>query len=112
MQPTDSLWLVSTNTDLTEGRGYEKPIALCRMKETALRLGRKRYVQGSDCPVQEVKLLHHDGRWYVPYPVTNITEPSAEDIAEHNKRMAYEAAAEKAKAAGLSDEDIKNLRGG
>jgi hypothetical protein len=40
--------VVWCNSDLTEGRGYEFPMFVCESQVTALRLGRKRGVQGTD----------------------------------------------------------------
>jgi hypothetical protein len=43
-----TVWVAYTNTDCTEGRGYDVPIAVCAAEATAVRLARKQYVQGSD----------------------------------------------------------------
>lgn len=51
---TKTYYSVYTNSDLTEGRGYHIPLALCESESTAVRLGKKKYVQGSDCPVNEL----------------------------------------------------------
>ena len=50
-------WVAYTNTDCTEGRGYDIPIAACELEVTARRLARGRHVQGSDGPVRPVDQL-------------------------------------------------------
>jgi hypothetical protein len=47
-----TIWVAYTNTDCTEGRGRDVPIAFCAAEATAIRLARKKYVQGSDGPVR------------------------------------------------------------
>lgn len=49
-----TVWVAYTNTDCTEGRGYDIPIAVCELEVTARRLARGRHVQGSDGPVRPV----------------------------------------------------------
>lgn len=49
-----TVWVAYTNTDCTEGRGYDIPIAACELEVTARRLARGRHVQGSDGPVRPV----------------------------------------------------------
>lgn len=104
-----TVYVAYTNTDCTEGRGHDVPIAVCAVEETAKRLGRKRYVQGSDGPVRKMELVKIDGQWYAPGPCYNIVEPTSDDIAAQTAIDAKRAALEKAKEAGLTDEDIKAL---
>jgi hypothetical protein len=109
-----TVYTVWTNQDLTEGRGYEYPLAVCETESTARRLGKGRYVQGSDCRVTETTLFLVDHKWYGPVAVT---PPTKEDIAAEVKLQAAKAAAaaklaaiDKARALGLSDEDIAALK--
>jgi hypothetical protein len=114
---TKTVYVAYTNTDCTEGRGYDVPIAVCEMESTAIRLARHKYVQGSDGPVRALELIKVDGRWYAPRDAVTVVPPTHEDrLAQRvldEKKMAQEraqAVREKARAAGLTDEEIDALR--
>lgn len=111
MPDRETLWAVYTNTDLTEGRGRQYVMHFCRLRSTAIRLGRKGYVQGCDCPVEPVEVLLLDGKRVLPASLIEVKEPTREDEAAEEKRLALEAALSRAKEAGLSAEDIALLRG-
>jgi hypothetical protein len=108
IQDTKQVWVAWTNTDCTEGRGWIIPKAVCEKKATALRLGKKGSVQGSDCDVEEVTVVKVGNRWMVP---GNIIAPSKEDLSMQKRIDEKDAAIERAKAAGLSDEDLKIIVG-
>lgn len=117
MNPTKTqvAYVAWTNTDLTEGRGWQIPLAVCEFEATARRLGVKKNVQGCDCPVEQSEIYLINNRWYGPI---NLISPSKEDTAIETKIRAAEAALaakmvviEKAKALGLSEEDIAVLKG-
>ena len=117
MNPTKSrmAYVAWTNTDNTEGRGAQVPLAVCDFESTARRLGARRYVQGSDCPVEQSEIFLINNRWYGPI---NLVAPSNEDREVEAYLRAAEAALaakmaviEKAKALGLSEEDIAILKG-
>lgn len=95
-----------TNTDCTEGRGWKVPLAICETMATAIRLGRRGSVQGSDCEIGEVDLYKINGLWYGPVQIHG-TSPT--DKAEQVKLDARKAALDKARAAGLTDDEIKAL---
>lgn len=101
-----TVWVVYTNTDCTEGRGQDVPIAVCAAETTAIRLARKKYVQGSDGPVRSMELVNIDGKWYAPSSAINVVQPTPEDIAVQTAIDTKRAAFEKAKAAGLTDADL------
>ena len=108
------VWVAWSNTDLTEGRGTEYPLCVCLCESTAHRLGKGRYVQGTDCEVRVDTLFRVGTRWYGPvsvvYPSPEDTAADEQAQAESKKKLARLAALEKAKAAGLSPEDIEALR--
>lgn len=105
---TRTVWVAYTNSDLTEGRGYQVPHAVCAMEATARRLGKGKSVMGSDCQVEAVTAVRiGGGPWLVPGAI--------EPASESDKRMqvsldARRTVVERAKAAGLSDEEIQLLR--
>lgn len=104
-----TVWVAYTNTDCTEGRGRDVPIAVCATKATALRLARGQYVQGSDGPVRKMELVKIDGKWYAPSAAINVVAPTREDIAAQPALDAKREAVVKAKAAGLTDADLLAL---
>jgi hypothetical protein len=113
-----TVWAAYTNSDCTEGRGHDIVIAVCRLKETAIRLASRKYVQGSDGPVRPLEMIEVDGKWYAPAAAVSLIEPSSEDlklqakhIEEEQRKIAKETALDKARALGLSDDDIIALRG-
>lgn len=105
-----TFWVVYTNSDLTEGRGREFPLAVCELKSTAIRLGKNKYVQGSNCPVSSVELLEYEGRLYIPFSVVNVTAPSREDTIGQEKDDKKQEVLSRIKQAGFSEEDIKILK--
>lgn len=111
-----TVYATMTNSDRTEGRGYEYPIAICESLITAKRLGKGKCVQGCDCRVIEVEIIKIDGKPYIEISAIDLIKPSKEDIAEQEEidrkeamKAARNAAIEKARAAGLSDSDIEAL---
>lgn len=106
---TTTLWAVYTNSDLTEGRGQEYVAHFCETEATAQRLAKRGYVQGTDCPIQPVEVLELDGRHVLPTSLLNIVRPTDEDKAAEIRLAAKKQAFEKARSAGLTDEEIKLL---
>ena len=104
---TKDVWVAWTNTDLTEGRGYPIPLAVCELETTAIRLGRKGSVMGSDCHVSKATAVFF-GCWLVPGVIEPATSADGAAQMALNARRSAEA---KAKAAGLSDAELKALRG-
>jgi hypothetical protein len=96
-----------TNTDLTEGRGAQYPFAVCESRATALRLGAKKSVQGTDCHVSAETAIKQGARWLIPGRIHPATD---EDRRADEAATARAAALEKARAAGLSEQDIADLR--
>lgn len=111
MDEKRTVWVAYTNTDCTEGRGRDIPIAVCAVESTALRLSRKRYVQGSDGPVRKMELVKIDGKWYAPSAAIVVIEPTSEDITAQAVIDARREALAKARAAGLTDAELLALRG-
>lgn len=108
IQSRRTVYVAWTNTDLTEGRGYSFPLCVAESKETAERLGRGKYVMGGDCPITQETAYLIDGKLVGPF---RLIFESAGDKVLRQQREAHEAALEKARIAGLTDEDIKALQG-
>jgi len=114
-------YIVWTNTDLTEGRGSEYPLAICETLSTAKRLAKGKYVMGTDCTVTESTIYRiktdHDGyyRWFGPI---QLIDPSKEDIdnediikKQKDKEERLNTIIEKVRESMcLTDEEIKVLQ--
>jgi len=109
MHNTKTIFVTISNTDLTEGGGNTIPIAVSECEITAERLGIREYVQGSNCRVEKMEMIEIEGKWYVPVAAANIVRPSKEDRIAQEKLDMRRAAITRAKAAGLTEEDIKLL---
>lgn len=109
MTGTKTIWVAYTNTDCTEGRGHDVPIAVCTSEATARRLALRKYIQGSDGPVRKMEIVMIDGRWYAPREALAIVQPTLEDLASQAMIDAKRDALARAKTAGLSDDDLKAL---
>lgn len=116
IQEIKDIFVVWTNTDLTEGRGYEYVQYCCEIEATAQRLAKKNYVQGSDSRYNKTKAFKINNTWH--YPSTRLVPPNSEDqrkekqlaearILEEKKK----AILDKAKNLGLSQEEINLLQG-
>lgn len=104
---TKTVYVAWSNTDCTEGRGIQYPKAVCNMKATAIRLGKRGSVQGSDCPVTEDIAIKLRTGWLIPgRPVS----ASAEDIEAQRNADIHEEVLNRALKMGLSGEDIEILR--
>lgn len=110
------IWVVWTNTDLTEGRGTEYALHYCELEATARRLAKGGYVQGCDCRITKKKMFLHENMWYAPGP--HITPPSDTDRqveqqleVERTKQARRDQAIARARELGLSDEDLEILKG-
>lgn len=103
IQEFKQVFVAWTNSDCTEGRGYQYPYCVAASRETAIRMGRKRSVQGSDCNVTECTAVRINNQWLVP---GRIELETAEDKKAREAREEKEAIMAKAKAAGLTDDEI------
>ena len=106
IQDTKTVWVAWTNTDRSEGRGYDVPYAICEMSATAIRLGKGKGVQGSDCRVSESVAVRVAGQWLVPWEIQKGTK---EDSIFQKNIDAKKVVLQKAKEAGLTDEELKLL---
>lgn len=117
VEKTKPVFIAWTNTDCTEGRGQQVPKAVSFSQSCAVRLGRRGSVQGTDCHVTEgiAVQLKGIGGWLT---TARIHEPTRDDeegdtriAAKLRNEQRKQEALERAKAAGLSEEDIKALSG-
>lgn len=110
---TKEIYLVMVNTDLTEGRGHTYPKYICQYESTARRLAKKACVQGSDGRVEPYNSPKVGNQFLAPYRLLGMSrddEPMEKKIQKQKqKKIAKEAAIQRAKDLGLSAEDIKLL---
>lgn len=104
-----TVWVVTANSDLTEGRGSNVPIAVCDIEATALRLAKKKGVMGSDAVVRQAKVAVIDGTMHVPLWCVGVHYPIGDDLAEQKRIDAGRSARQKALAAGLTEDEINAL---
>jgi hypothetical protein len=106
----ETLWTVQTNSDLTEGRGRQYIKHFCKLQATAIRLSKRGYVQGADCPVDQVRVLVLDGQRVLPASLINVEPPTKEDESVEAQLVARVAALKRAKELGLTDEELSAIR--
>lgn len=112
-----TVYVAYVNSDLNEGRGRDIPFVVCELKETAIRLGKGKNVQGADARVRPVDLIEITNErgvslWYAPVrECIDIKLPNKSDKIQEGKRKMEEKIVQKAKDAGLSDEEIRILKG-
>lgn len=106
---TRKVYAVMSNSDLIEGRGNQYVKAYCETQATAIRIGRKGYIQGGDCPIEVKTLFKPEGetRWHGPVKIegpTDVDRKAQIKINEQNAALA------KARFAGLSEDEIKLIK--
>lgn len=103
---TKQVYVVKTNTDLTEGRGRERVVEVCETLTTAKRIGKGAYVQGTNCPIVTEDAVLIGRRWFIP---VSIVAPNNDDKKDARKDKVLNSALKKIKAAGLTEEELKEL---
>lgn len=103
------VWVVYTNTDNTEGRGWDYAIYHCDLESTAKRVAKRRYVQGSDSPISKEKAYKIGSQWY--FPGIRMEHPTEEDKKLQKAVDEKNSVLEKAKALGLTEEELSKLMG-
>lgn len=104
---TKQAWAVIGNTDLTEGRGTQFFMSYHWLKASAIAAGLKKYIMGSDCPVQAITLYKHGSWWYGP---VLVRDPTEHDKAAQKLMDKAEDVLERAKTAGITKDDLELLR--
>lgn len=101
------IWVAWSNTDCIEGRGARYPIHYCEAKATALRLGKRKSIQGST-DVTSATVFSRNGHngWYGPI---HIIPPSDKDAIQEKSIEKHNKLVQKALDAGLTEDDIKAL---
>jgi hypothetical protein len=105
---TETAHVVIGNTDLTEGRGGKTFEAYTFSLTTARRLASRRYVMGSDSPIEQHDIYRIGNQWYGPITLTIPSEKDNKadrEIAEKNALLA------KLEKANLSKEEWNLLKG-
>lgn len=112
-----TVWVVMTRVD-TGLRLPDRPNPMttkdipgevCETEVTAQRLAKAQRTPIDTRVVKPMKLLNIREHWYVPIEAIKLIEPTKEDYAEQRAITARLKAVEKAKAAGLTDDDLRAL---
>lgn len=101
-----NIYIVWTNTDLTEGRGQQVPVAYCASRSTAIRIAKRKGVQGTDAEVMTFPAIKHNGLWCAPFQMIQATDEDKKAEAAAEKKLAV---IEKALASGLTKADLAEL---
>ncbi len=109
MMESRTLYVVFTNTDLTEGRGWQYPIGYSFNEYTALRVAKKKGVMGTDGDVSGYPTLIVDGKEYVPVSLLNIQRPEQADIDKEQADKKRKETVARLLEAGADPEDLKAL---
>ncbi len=98
---TVTLYHVTSNTELTEGRGSTVTVGWFLDRELAVRAGKGQYVMGTDCPIEmkprRVARAEDGTMWTLGEQITVTTELPA----EVRKRALAKLTAEERKALGV-----------
>lgn len=98
-----TLFHVTTNTDLNEGRGSEKTVGWFVDEDIARRASRRNYVQGTDCPVVRKSctvVRTEDGKLHL---LGEPIEVEYEDPREVRARALQKLSSKERKALGIKD---------
>ena len=104
-----------SNTDLTEGKGAYLPLGYFESRWDAMKAGKGKSVQGTDCRIEEVPIIDPPKNSNAPYgmryygPVV-VTPASKEGATRDEIWQEHQDAIEKAKAAGLDEDTIYALQ--
>lgn len=100
------IWVVLVNSDLTEGKGHEVIKAVCETESVALRIAEGASTQGSNGRVLSMPSFQFGGRLYGPI---ELERPGGGDIQFQKHMDARRAALDRAREAGVSEEDLELL---
>lgn len=106
----EKIYLVVSNSDLTEGRGRPINLAYCASQATAKRLSKKKGVMGSDAEVRAYDVLFLDGKPVIPLSLLTIEFATKEDEAEQKRIESVDSVIRKAKEAGITEDELIILR--
>lgn len=106
-QNTRKLYVTVSNTNLTDGAGLPRPIAVSSSYSTAYRLGKGKSVQGSNCYVETVVAKYIEKEWMIPMSSVMIEVPTEQDIKDDEKMILIN----KVKDMGLTEKEINILVG-
>ena len=105
-QESKVVYVATVNKDLTEGRGSSRILCVSDSESAAKRIGKGKNVQGSNAYVEASLAFKVNFEWFAR---VDIVKPSNEDNRNDELIAKKLIAINKAKEAGLSDEEIKAI---
>ena len=101
------VWLVVTNSDLTEGRGFPVILHVCDNPVTAERLAKKQGVMGSNANVEKSSAYKIKSSWFMEGEIQRATK---QDEEVYKIRINREAIIQKMREQGFTEEEISALK--
>jgi hypothetical protein len=101
------LFAAVSNTDLTEGKGFNIMLAACTLEATARRYAQGKGVMGGNANVNKIAAYKINGAWHF---AGQIISPTAADMNAQKIIDARNQAHDKAYKLGLTPEDIAALK--
>lgn len=101
------IFIVFTNSDLTEGRGYPVFVDAFFSETSAKRAAKGIGVQGTDGTIEESIAIYINEQWFIPY---NIKKPSINDVAKDKRKEEIKEVLDKIKSLGLTSKEMELLK--
>jgi len=103
------LYGVYANTDMTEGRGWPIPIGFSWSKSKAIKMGKGKGVCGGDADIRNIPIKVIEGKSYMLVNSVYITNPTSQEDAEEEERIARETLIHKMLDSGFTKAEIELL---
>lgn len=104
------VFAIEDNSDHSEGRGRQFVKAYTTSETCAIRISKRGYVQGTDNPIDIIRLYDFDGHDFPINSEVKLHTPTKEDIEKDNFLNSYDGILKKALELGLTEEEIDILQ--
>lgn len=105
----DIIYGVYTNTDCTEGRGEEYPIAFCWLFSTAIRLSKGKGVMGSDARIKKIDVLRIGDQRAILTEYIRVHSPTTADLAADAAKERYDETVKRLRELGVTESEIQTI---
>ena len=100
------VWIVQTTKDMTEGRTPSTNWKVCETESTARRIGKGRFVMGSDCPIEKSFAVKIGHSWFYPGEIVHAND---DDLRLEERKAAKMSLIERLESKGFTKEEIDLL---